>query len=261
VGTPAYLAPERTAGEPATPASDLYSLGIVAYECLTGAPPFQGAPMEIAGASRFQPLPPLPPAVPPAVTALVTTLTAKDPADRPGSAGEVAMRAAQLRDAMSGGLVAAPWGRPDALPARPAARSPGRPDGHTAVLLDPHAPVTEMLDRPSAPADGWLPGPQRPSSVQQTRLIARRWPRRRRFGWVAALAVVVALAGWMLASAAGGPGQPLTASTRPVSEPASPASRPATQGPPMVDVNAAALIGRPVDPCATGWPVWACGPR
>jgi eukaryotic-like serine/threonine-protein kinase len=57
----------------------------------------------------------------------------------------------------------------------------------------------------------------------------------------------MALAGWMLASAAGGPGQPPTATTRPVSEPASPASRPATQGPAMVNVNAAALIGRPVE--------------
>jgi serine/threonine-protein kinase len=36
-GTPAYLAPERAAGEPATPAADLYALGIVAYQCLTGS--------------------------------------------------------------------------------------------------------------------------------------------------------------------------------------------------------------------------------
>src|SRR5215469_4559953 len=46
VGTPAYLAPERAAGGPATPASDLYSLGVVGYECLTGAPPFRGPALE-----------------------------------------------------------------------------------------------------------------------------------------------------------------------------------------------------------------------
>src|SRR5262249_33480154 len=50
VGTPAYLAPERAAGAQATPASDLYSLGVVAYECLVGTVPFSGSPLEIAAA-------------------------------------------------------------------------------------------------------------------------------------------------------------------------------------------------------------------
>src|SRR5487761_286392 len=90
VGTPAYLAPERVAGAPATPASDLYSLGIVAYECLAGAPPFGGTAMEIALAHQLRPLPVLPPAVPTGAAALVAGLTAKDPAARPASAREVA---------------------------------------------------------------------------------------------------------------------------------------------------------------------------
>ena len=47
-GTPGYLAPERAAGAPATAAGDLYSLGVVAWECLAGAPPFTGTPLEIA---------------------------------------------------------------------------------------------------------------------------------------------------------------------------------------------------------------------
>src|SRR5487761_1490015 len=90
VGTPAYLAPERGAGAPATPASDLYSLGIVAYECLAGAPPFGGIAMEIALAHQLRRLPVLPPAVPTGAAALVAGLTAKDPAARPASAREVA---------------------------------------------------------------------------------------------------------------------------------------------------------------------------
>ncbi len=61
IGTPAYLAPERAMGERAGPPSDLYSLGIVAYECLTGARPFPGTPLEVALAHRDRPLPPLPP--------------------------------------------------------------------------------------------------------------------------------------------------------------------------------------------------------
>ena len=202
VGTPAYLAPERAAGQPATPASDMYSLGIVAFECLTGTLPFHGTPMEIAAASRLQPLPPLPPAVPAAVAALVTDLTAKDPADRPGSAAEVAARATRVRDTLDAGLR-------DTLDAGPQpARSgshpgtaglpAGRPraHAHTAVLPDPQAPATEMLDWPSAGPQSGLPddpGPGRPG--------------RARAAWVAGLAaVVVALAAWLLASAGRGPG-------------------------------------------------------
>jgi len=86
LGTPAYLAPERTAGRPATPASDLYSLGVVGYECLTGAPPFRGPALQVAQAHLRHPFPALPATVPTEVAALVAALTAKNPRDRPGSA-------------------------------------------------------------------------------------------------------------------------------------------------------------------------------
>jgi len=86
MGTAGYLAPERIAGVQATPASDLYALGIVGYECLAGAPPFVGEPLEVACAHRDRPVPPLPASVPAGVTALVMQLVAKDPAWRPGSA-------------------------------------------------------------------------------------------------------------------------------------------------------------------------------
>jgi len=103
VGTPAYLAPERAVGSAATPASDLYSLGVVAYECLAGAPPFTGPPLEVMAAHRNCPLPPLPAAVPAGVAQLVAQLTAKDPAERPASAGAAATRAGHLRDGLTGG--------------------------------------------------------------------------------------------------------------------------------------------------------------
>ena len=101
LGTPAYLAPERVAGQAATPASDLYSLGVLAWECLAGTPPFTGPPVEVAVAHRDRPLPPLPGAVPAEVAALVAELTAKDPAARPPGAGEVARRAGRLRDGLA----------------------------------------------------------------------------------------------------------------------------------------------------------------
>jgi serine/threonine protein kinase len=98
IGTPAYLAPERALGERAGPASDLYSLGIVAYECLTGVRPYAGTPIEVALAHCDRPLPALPPSVAPDVTAFVMRLTAKDPARRLADAAEATARAALLRE-------------------------------------------------------------------------------------------------------------------------------------------------------------------
>ena len=96
-GTAEYLAPERIAGAQAAPASDLYALGVVAYECLAGAPPFVGEPPDVACAHRDYPVQPLPGSVPADVSALVMQLVAKDPARRPGSAAEVAQQAGRLR--------------------------------------------------------------------------------------------------------------------------------------------------------------------
>jgi eukaryotic-like serine/threonine-protein kinase len=96
-GTPVYMAPERASGAGATPASDLYSLGVVAYQCLTGEVPFEGEPLAVAIAHIEQEMPPLPAWVPAPVAALVTDLTSKDPAARPSSAAEVAARAEQAR--------------------------------------------------------------------------------------------------------------------------------------------------------------------
>jgi eukaryotic-like serine/threonine-protein kinase len=96
-GTAEYLAPERIAGAQAAPASDLYALGVVAYECLTGAPPFVGELPDVACAHRDRPVPPLPGSVSADVSALVMQLVAKDPAWRPGSAPEVAQQAGRLR--------------------------------------------------------------------------------------------------------------------------------------------------------------------
>jgi hypothetical protein len=119
VGTPGYLAPERATGEPATAASDLYSLGMVAYECLAGTPPFRGTALEVALAHRDRALPPLPPTVAVGVCALVMRLAAKDPARRLNDAAEVAVWAGLLRDGV--GVAALEMG--PGLPGRPAAAS------------------------------------------------------------------------------------------------------------------------------------------
>lgn len=96
IGTAPYLSPEQVDGRAATPASDLYSLGVVAYECLTGRRPFDGEPIAVALAHRSQPPPPLPAAIPLPMIKLVDRLLAKDPAQRPSSARAVADQARRL---------------------------------------------------------------------------------------------------------------------------------------------------------------------
>nr|WP_221443248.1 serine/threonine-protein kinase [Nocardiopsis algeriensis] len=98
MGTAQYISPEQASGRPATPASDLYALGVVAYECLTGQPPFTGdTPIALALAHTRDEPPELPEDIPDEVDELVSLLLLKDPQERPSSAGEVAHMAAVLR--------------------------------------------------------------------------------------------------------------------------------------------------------------------
>jgi serine/threonine-protein kinase len=83
VGTAAYIAPEVAMGERATPLSDVYSLGIVAYQCLSGRRPFDGgSPMDIATRQVRQPPPPMPNDVPQQAQAVVDRALAKRPEQR-----------------------------------------------------------------------------------------------------------------------------------------------------------------------------------
>jgi serine/threonine-protein kinase len=83
MGTPQYLSPEQARGEQASPASDVYSLGVVAFECLTGHRPFQkDTAVATALAHLHDPIPPLPASVPADLAAVVTRALAKDPHER-----------------------------------------------------------------------------------------------------------------------------------------------------------------------------------
>jgi hypothetical protein len=93
LGTAKYMSPEQAMGEPVGPASDLYSLGVVIYEMLTGRVPFEAdTPVDIS-AKHAGELPPRPrevnPEVPEGMDALVMKLLSRDPADRYGSAAEL----------------------------------------------------------------------------------------------------------------------------------------------------------------------------
>jgi eukaryotic-like serine/threonine-protein kinase len=173
VCTPAYLAPERGLGAAATPAADLYALGIVAYQCLAGRLPFTGEPLAVVLAHQNQPLPPLPRQVPAKAAALVAALTAKSPEARPASAAEVAAWAAQLQ-----GTLTHRQARPVPPAAFPAAE-PGTPSPAAMPLAMPAAGPGGRRRRP-----GRLGG---------------------RAGLALASVGVVGLAGWMLTHMPGSP--------------------------------------------------------
>jgi tRNA A-37 threonylcarbamoyl transferase component Bud32 len=104
LGTAGYLSPEQARGEPATPASDRYALGVVAFELLTGQRPFQG---DTAATEAFAhvnaPVPSaqrLEPGLPTGVDTVLARALAKDPRDRPRSSAELV---ADLRKAFASG--------------------------------------------------------------------------------------------------------------------------------------------------------------
>ena len=97
MGTVQYLAPEQATGKPATPSTDIYSLGIVAYEALAGKRPFTGeSQMAIAMAQINQAPPSLPANIDQRVANLVMSCLAKKPNQRPESALALAKRAEAL---------------------------------------------------------------------------------------------------------------------------------------------------------------------
>lgn len=101
-GTPAYIAPEVLAGEPVTGSADLYALGCVLYELLTGRRPFQGPSLPALVHQHLTEVPAPPrdrrPEVPAELSDLVVALLAKAPGDRPPDAATVAAALARLRD-------------------------------------------------------------------------------------------------------------------------------------------------------------------
>ena len=98
VGTPAYMSPEQVQGHTVGPATDVYALGVVAYEMLGGRAPFEGETPRLLHAHVYeepQPLSRVNPKVSPAVGAVVQKALAKAPGKRHGSAGAFAQALGQ----------------------------------------------------------------------------------------------------------------------------------------------------------------------
>ncbi|HEX2313093.1 MAG TPA: serine/threonine-protein kinase, partial [Thermomonospora sp.] len=129
LGTPAYMAPEQYEGRPADARTDLYAFGCTLYAMLVGGPPFDGEtlPALMRQHLTVEPVPPSRrrPEIPAELDHLVLWLLAKNPADRPASAEEVARR---LRDLATSG------------PA-PLTPPPHTPPPHTPPPAYPPAPA------------------------------------------------------------------------------------------------------------------------
>jgi serine/threonine-protein kinase len=98
MGTVQYLSPEQASGHPASPTTDIYSLGIVAYEALAGRRPFTGESQVAIAMAQINETPPeLPATVAEPVRNLVYASIAKSPADRPASAAHLARASQALR--------------------------------------------------------------------------------------------------------------------------------------------------------------------
>lgn len=157
IGTPAYLAPERLEGAPATAQSDLYSLAVVLYQALTGARPFDGdTPVALVQSIRCGPARSVAerrPGTNPALAAAIDSALARSPGDRPATAR---LFAAQVEGQHVGGGEET---LPMALPATAvwSHRAPP-PESPTPSALPVTAPQdqTPSADRlaPALPRDG-----------------------------------------------------------------------------------------------------------
>jgi eukaryotic-like serine/threonine-protein kinase len=156
LGSPSYLAPERIDGQQAGPASDLYAVGVLLYEALTGRKPFEGDdPFALAAAireGRYEPPTAIEAGVDPQITAVIERAMRRDPGERYESAE--AMAAALLGDESVGDRTAT-----EVIAEPIEADVDTEPDGHETVPIPPMERTARLPSQPSKPADH----PRRPS--------------------------------------------------------------------------------------------------
>lgn len=214
-GTAAYLSPEQARGDTVGPPADIYSLGLVLLEALTGTVAFPGPPLE-AAVARLSRLPDIPDYLGPAWKSLLTDMTARDPQDRPNAAAVTRTLATAVDWSLP--TVEAREAPTALISSHPATRVL---NAGTAEIARPGNPAERQGTRlPALPdshatnATSWQPAPERPArepaSAEPKPARQRPWgklgPLRGRRLWIlAAVAVVVLILVAVLLASMQGP--------------------------------------------------------
>ncbi len=168
VGTPAYISPEQARGKPVDARTDLYALGVVFYEMLTGQVPFRGTDaMQTIMKHLSEPPPPLPENCR-AYQAIVSKLMAKNPDDRPQSAAQL-IRALQKRSSAAARPESAQSTQSEPVAPASAPEVAARSSSAPAAATGPTEPTVPPKPTPQPAA----PARKAPPSVQNRFVLTR----------------------------------------------------------------------------------------
>jgi serine/threonine protein kinase len=169
LGSPSYLAPERIDGQQAGPASDLYAVGVLLYEALTGRKPFEGDdPFTLAAAireSRYEPPTAIDPSVDPEIAAVIERAMRRDPAERYESA-----------EAMASALLGGdpdPIDRAATMPVTaPTNDAEAKQDGNETVRIPRMEQTARLPYHPPEPRALTMPRPSRAALIVAGAIVA-----------------------------------------------------------------------------------------
>ncbi|TAJ48326.1 MAG: serine/threonine protein kinase [Herbiconiux sp.] len=183
MGTVQYLSPEQASGQAASPTTDIYSLGIVAYECLAGKRPFTGESQVAIAMAQINETPPdLPTTVAEPVRNLVLSCIAKKPEDRPSSTANLARAAMALR---RGDIASAAAAVPAVL------GSEGLPPTMATTVMQSGAPTQATTVLSAA-------GGAAASQAAADAAVATEEPPKKRSPWTWPLIVLIIILGLVL---------------------------------------------------------------